>query len=313
MRKIFGIGETVLDIIIRNGKAEAANPGGSTFNSMISLGRCGAEAVFMSEYGDDRAGRMITEFMNANGVDSTYVDLLPVKTTIALAFLNEKNDAEYMFYSEAPSKRPAQRLPEIEPDDLVLFGSFFALNPDLRPRVRAFLDYARSRGAIIYYDINFRPSHLKDLERCGNALWENIEIADIVRGSNEDFHTLFGLDDVDAVFHGMLAEHCERLIYTCGAEPLKVRDYMGAALEFPVKKIKTVSTVGAGDNFNAGFLFGILREGITREDIVTGLSEEQWGKLISCANSFSLDCCQSTENYVSKAFAKSMAADYSLL
>ena len=37
-RKIIGIGETVLDIVFREGQPQAAVPGGSVFNSMISLG-----------------------------------------------------------------------------------------------------------------------------------------------------------------------------------------------------------------------------------------------------------------------------------
>ena len=38
-RMIAGIGETVLDILFRNGQPQAAVPGGSVFNAMVSLGR----------------------------------------------------------------------------------------------------------------------------------------------------------------------------------------------------------------------------------------------------------------------------------
>ena len=38
MRKVIGIGETVLDIIFRDDSPIAALPGGSTYNAMISLG-----------------------------------------------------------------------------------------------------------------------------------------------------------------------------------------------------------------------------------------------------------------------------------
>ena len=41
MRKIIGIGETILDIIFRNNQPSHAVPGGSTFNTLISLGRLG--------------------------------------------------------------------------------------------------------------------------------------------------------------------------------------------------------------------------------------------------------------------------------
>ncbi len=54
MRKIIGIGETVLDIIFRNEQPIQAVPGGSTFNAIISLSRAGAKTSFISETGNDR-------------------------------------------------------------------------------------------------------------------------------------------------------------------------------------------------------------------------------------------------------------------
>ena len=65
-----------------------------------------------------------------------------------------------------------------------------------------------------------------------------------------------------------------------------------------------VSTIGAGDNFNAGFVYGMLRHNILRDDIERGLTEEQWDNLIACAQSFSADVCQSLDNYVSLDFAR---------
>lgn len=37
MRKVIGIGETILDIIFRNDQPSAAVPGGSVFNGIVSL------------------------------------------------------------------------------------------------------------------------------------------------------------------------------------------------------------------------------------------------------------------------------------
>ena len=67
MRKVIGIGETVLDIIFRNEQPISAIPGGSTFNAIISLGRSGIETGFISETGNDRVGRNIIQFLRDNG------------------------------------------------------------------------------------------------------------------------------------------------------------------------------------------------------------------------------------------------------
>ena len=43
--KIVGIGETVFDIVFKDGKPQAAVPGGSVFNAIISLGRTAGAAA----------------------------------------------------------------------------------------------------------------------------------------------------------------------------------------------------------------------------------------------------------------------------
>ena len=56
MRKVIGIGETVLDIIFKNDQPIGAVPGGSVFNGIISLGRSGVHTSIISETGNDRVG-----------------------------------------------------------------------------------------------------------------------------------------------------------------------------------------------------------------------------------------------------------------
>ena len=136
MRKVIGIGETVLDIIFRDNQPIQAVPGGSTFNSVISLGRAGVPVKFISEAGNDRVGRQIIQYLEDNGVDATNVCMFPnSKSPISLAFLDEQNNAEYLFYKDHPNDRLDFVYPDIQPDDVILFGSFFAINPVIRPQV----------------------------------------------------------------------------------------------------------------------------------------------------------------------------------
>ena len=108
MRKIIGIGETVLDILFKDGVPVKAVPGGSTFNSMISLGRMGLNVSFISEVGNDRVGEMILKALEDSGVDASSVcSFSDGKSPLSLAFLNNNNDAEYLSlaYSLAASTR----------------------------------------------------------------------------------------------------------------------------------------------------------------------------------------------------------------
>lgn len=307
MRKVIGIGEAVLDIIFKDNKPVEAVPGGSAFNAITSLGRCGVSTSFISEAGNDHVGKYIIEFLKSNGVNADNVTTFPdSKSPVSLAFLNEKNDAEYIFYKDYPHDQLEFTYPDIQPDDIVLFGSFYAVNPVIRPQLVGLLDYARSHGAIIYYDVNFRPAHKDEVIRITPNLIENLDYADIVRGSHEDFATLYKKEDADKVYNAEISFYCRQFIYTHGSQPVEVRGGRDMKKSYPVPDTKVVSTIGAGDSFNAGFIFGMLKQGITRSDLERGLTGEQWDSLIGCALSFSADCCKDIFNYVSKKFGEKM-------
>lgn len=305
MRKIIGIGETVLDIIFRGECPVSAVPGGSVFNSVVSLGRAGADVAFFGEVGDDRIGRRTIDYLNENGVDAAGVNMFRgTKSALSLAFLNEKNDAEYVFYKDHPNDRMEFSMPDVQPDDIVLFGSYYAINPVIRRQMTAFLEHARSNGAILYYDVNFRPSHEGELIRVMPNILENLEMADIVRGSDEDFHVMFKKDSADVVYKSEISFYCRRFIYTRGALPVEVRGDGGFAKSYEVAVTDTVSTVGAGDNFNAGFVYGMIRLGIGRAELERGLTAEEWDGLIGYARSFSAECCRSIGNSISREFGE---------
>ncbi|MGI6242199.1 MAG: carbohydrate kinase family protein [Prevotella sp.] len=306
MRKVIGIGETVFDIIFKDGQPIGAYPGGSAFNAMISLGRAGVPGSFISETGNDRVGQTVINFLRENGINADHVNVFPdSKSAVSLAFLNENNDAEYIFYKNHPNDKLEFMYPEIGQDDIVVFGSFYAVNPVIRSQMQALLEDARKHGAIIYYDVNFRASHRNEVMKITPNLLENLEYADVVRGSHEDFEVLYGLTDCDKVYNAEISFYCKRFIYTQGSMPVELRAENGLKRSYEVAPTETVSTIGAGDNFNAGFIYGLLKYGITRDQMERGLTEAQWDQLIGCAQEFSADCCKSLFNYVSKTFGES--------
>ena len=305
MRKVIGIGETILDIIFKNDQPIGAVPGGSTFNGVISLGRTGLPTALISETGDDRVGRRVISFLEENHVDASSVSVYPEsKSPISLAFLNEHNDAEYIFYKDHPHDRLEMIYPDIHPDDIVMYGSFYAINPVIREQMAAFLTFAHERGAILYYDVNYRSSHRHELMKVKPNILENFELATVVRGSKEDFEVMFDMQDAEKVYRSEISFYCKNFIYTQGPEPLEVRGVGGQSLQYPVEQTSTVSTIGAGDNFNAGFVYGLVKYGITREMLETGILKEQWDHLVSEAQQFAANVCQSINNSVDESFAE---------
>lgn len=302
MRKVIGIGETILDIVFKNNQPTKAVPGGSVFNGLLSLGRAGVDATLISEVGNDRVGDTILNFMKENGVNGDYVCVYSgSKSPVSLAFLNEQNDAEYIFYKDYPNLRLDVELPEVTSDDIIMFGSFYAITPLLRNKIKELLDKARKAGAIIYYDVNFRSTHAHEAIKLAPTILENFEYADIIRGSVEDFGNMFNMTDPDKIYKGKVSFYCPRFICTNGGErvclrtPALTKDYIPEPLQ-------TVSTIGAGDNFNAGLVFGILKNRIRRADL-DELTEADWDKIMASGMAFSREVCASLDNYISKEFA----------
>ena len=303
MRKVIGIGETIMDIIFKDGKPTAAVPGGSVFNGIISLGRLGVPVSLISETGNDRVGDLIIDFLEVNGVEHKgVIQYQNGRSAISLAWLNEKNDAEYMFYKDYPSARLEVSWPEINSDDIVMMGSYFVLNPVLRPKVKDFLDYAREHGALIYYDFNFRSSHKHEAIKIYADMLENLEYTDIVRGSVEDLENLFGNGDAAKVYKREIEFYCKNFLCTDAGGDIKLIT-PSVSMDFKVDKIPTVSTIGAGDNFNAGVVYGLIKYGVRRNDLAN-LDEGTWTKIIQCGKDLAADVCQSFNNSISKEFAE---------
>jgi fructokinase len=256
-KRVIGIGETVLDILFKDDQPQKAVPGGSTFNSIVSLGRAGVPCAMVTEAGGDHIGDIICRFLQENGVSPEYVCRHEnVKSHISLAFLDENNDAQYVFYKDHASVSLDGKLPTFGKDDMVLFGSFFAINPAIRPVVGGLLRAAREAGAWLYYDVNFRKNHIADLPDVMANIEENMRLADVVRGSREDFDYLYGLHDGDEIY-SRVSQYCSKLILTDGARTIRVYSPDGCET-YPVETIETVSTVGAGDNFNAGYIYAMI-------------------------------------------------------
>lgn len=304
MRKVIGIGETILDILFRDGQPQAAVPGGSVYNAVISLGRMGQNVTFISETGNDRVGEMILANMRENGVDTANVNVFPEgKSPVSLAFLNERNDAEYIFYKDYPRQRLEVNMPEISSDDIIMIGSYFAITPVLRDKVKELLDRARDAGAIIYYDVNFRSTHANEAIKLMPTIIENFEYADILRGSTEDFQNMFRQPDADKVYSNHVGFYCPNFICTDADGDVRLRT-KHVCKDYPVTPLKAVSTIGAGDNFNAGVVYGLLKYRVRRADLAE-LTEVDWDAIIRCGMDFSADVCKSVSNSVSKEFAES--------
>jgi fructokinase len=301
MKKVYGIGETVFDIIFKDGAPQAGKAGGSMLNSVLSIGRAGLPVSFISEFAVDKVGDLIEKFLVENGVDTSYVDRYSEgNTTLALAFLDDKNDANYTFYKNHHPGEGGKAYPVVEKDDILLCGSFYSIWSEIRYKFRNLVSGAKEKGALVIYDPNFRNSHLNDLEVLKPMIIENMQMAGLVRGSDADFRNIFGTVNADEAYT-IVNNYCPILVYSSSTEGVFVRTPVFSG-KFPVRTITPISTIGAGDNFNAGMITSIFRSNITPDQLIN-LKEKEWSEIISLAIDFATDVCLSYENYISREFA----------
>ncbi len=301
MRRIFAIGETVFDIIFKAGKPVASTPGGSMLNAAVSLGRLGLDVYFISEYGRDKIGCEVDSFLRGNGVNTDYAyRYADHPSSLALAFLDENNNAEYNFYKCYPEKRLDTAFPELTADDIVVYGSFYGIDPDVHARLKPFLEHARSQNALIVYDPNFRKAHLSGMDVYRPIIMENFAFADIVKGSDEDFRHIFGAESAEEARHA-LQNVCDVLFYTANKDNVRLC-MPGVADTYEVPPITPVSTIGAGDTFNAGLIYGLVTRNIDKSNLKS-MSGEQRAAIVENAIRFAGHVCMSYDNCISPEFA----------
>ncbi len=305
MRKIYTVGEAIYDIIFKNGKPIDSKVGGAMINSSVSLGRLGLPISYIGDTAEDAVGEIMDAFLIKNNVNIDYfTHYKDSKSRLALAFIDDINTPRYSFYKLNTPKKIKLSFPEIQKDDIILFGSFYGIKAEVRGQLVDFLLEAKKNEAIILYDPNFRVNHKHLLSVVLPFIEDNIRFADIIKASNEDFDLIFGINNFTDMLERLKPLNIDNLIYTRNAKGV---DFMvsGNQYHMSVAKLEPISAVGAGDSFNAGIIYYLYKNNITKEQL-KAMSKDQWLEMITTADKFSSDVCMSTDNYISNEFANNL-------
>ncbi|MGD9494064.1 MAG: PfkB family carbohydrate kinase [Bacteroidales bacterium] len=305
-KRFICIGETVYDILFKEDKPVEGTPGGAMLNTSVSLGRLGENVVLVGDYAKDAIGRLIEKFLVRNQVSLDYIKSYNNGLSrIAIAVLNDNNDAEYSFYKIRKEGQAELIYPEPDKNDLVMFGSFYGIKEEIREGLTAFLHVCRNVGSIVLYDPNFRKNHMKIKDQVMPMISENMRLAHITKGSDEDFNNILGTSDPKIIYDFVQTQGGHVLIMTANKHGVTLCTPQ-IQKHYPVKDIPVISTIGAGDTFNAGLLYALSHTHISPADLET-LPEKNWDKIIRTAIQFAEHVCMSYENYLSWDFAREVA------
>jgi fructokinase len=302
MRKVYTIGDCVLDLFFEGNKPVEARPGGAFLNSSISLGRLGINVSLISELGEDRVGMQIIKFLEQNDVLTNNISRFTnTNSNLALAFLDEQKNADYSFYKTRKGLKSCIVFPDdVQESDVVLFGSFLAIKKEFRADLTAFLQLSKEKGAIVIYDPNFREQHVPLLHKVLPFIEENMALADIVKGSNEDFELICAAKSIREAKLWMQPFSSAILIYTANKNAVSV--FADKEFAYSVPQIQPVSTVGAGDTFNAAIAFYLITANLYKSEIMN-VKEEQIKEMVQIAVRFSQHVCMGYDNFLSVNFA----------
>ena len=285
--EVLCIGQAVVDCITRGvaedplgmGKTRAdsitLNLGGDAVNESFVLNSLGRRAGLMCAVGDDLAGRFVMDEASRRGVDVSGASMIPhFVTPVANMFV--KLDGSRSSVTSA-----ASLLPGYTPDPeyvrscvekgarIVSFASLFRAPLDRPEVVCSLVQAAHESGAIVCADTKiptFRSMSLSDIAAV-------LPMIDYIFPNDTEAAFLTGIDgSYEEMAEALLEQGIRHVVIKAGEQGIyAAASESGERFMLPALKVPVVDTTGAGDNFVAGFMEGLLRGADFRECCEAGL------------------------------------------
>ena len=233
-------------------------PGGAPANVAVAVARLGLRSAFIGKVGEDAFGHRLAEVIAAEGVDICSLRFDPqARTTLAFIAMPDVNHAEFIFY-----RNPGADL-RLRPDELdaSLFsglrafhcGSVSLVDDPARSATLAGIQMARRAGALVSFDVNYRPNLWANPEDALVQINQVVPQADLLKVNEVELKLLTGRDDLEPASQALLQRGPALVVVTLGTQGSFFATAQGSGA-VPAFQVKTVDAVGCGDAFIAGLL-----------------------------------------------------------
>lgn len=238
------------------------NVGGAELNFAIGCARLGLRAKWVSRLGEDEFGKVIYNFARGEGIDVSEVKFVAGYPT-SLNFKEIREDGSgktfyYRHHSPMLTMHPSNITEDLfEGVQVVhLTGAFLAIDPKNVDIALQLLKTAKKRNVTVSFDPNIRLK-LWTLEEAKKAYERLFPYVDIL---------LTGLDEIEMIVGNNNVVSLEKFASIYSIAQLVIKDGGNGAkvyvnnewFEKEAFKITPVDTVGAGDGFDAGYMYSYL-------------------------------------------------------
>ncbi|WP_282078047.1 adenosine kinase [Epibacterium ulvae] len=231
-------------------------PGGSVANTIAGAGALGLDAAFIGRVCDDDLGQFYAKAMQDDGIDFVNPPVAngDLPTSRCMIFVTPDAERSLNTYLGISSELSSDDVPtEVAGNAQIMFLEGYLFDKDKGKT--AFMEAARAaragggKAGISISDPFCVERHRDDfLSLIKNEL-------NFVIGNEDEMKALFQTDDLDEALQ-KTASICDLVVCTRSADGVSVVE-SGKRVDIATKKITAIDTTGAGDQFAAGFLFGM--------------------------------------------------------
>ena len=278
MKKVITIGEALIDFIPNQKGCSLKEvvgfervAGGAPANVAAVVSKLGGKANFISQLGKDAFGDYIIDELNKVNVDTSYV-LRSDKANTGLAFvsLKEDGDRDFSFYRN-PS---ADMLLEennidkkwFEDCHSLHFCSVDLIDCPMKKSHKKAIEYAIDNNSIISFDPNVRLPLWNSEQECKEAILEFLPLAHIVKISDEELEFITGFNNIEEAKKILFNGNVKMIIFTKGKDGAELHT-KNSMVSIEGNVVEVVDTTGAGDSFIGAFLYSLLNDEISLEDL----------------------------------------------
>ncbi len=233
------------------------NPGGAPANCLAACAGLGGSAALIASVGDDVFGRFLIDKAAGAGIDIRHVRLADTSTTLVFVSVGEGGERTFSFVRSPGADTLLTR--DDVPRSLLSntkyfhFGTLSMTSEPSRSATRFAAQLARSLGARVSFDPNYRLDVWDGEETAREHMLWGVENADMVKLSEEELFFLTGKDVVTGA-RSLLEMGPDEVYVTAGAKGAYYFTKSGSGF-VPGFEVDAVDTTGCGDAFTGAMLY----------------------------------------------------------